>query len=225
MRKETQHLNYVRCGSPSIREEVLDPIILSAMKNMLDSDKFKGACPERTCPESHRGSRGGRWICMTDVKTGDFGADLSDIQKELENNREKQLKLTDLYLKNLLSEDTFKQKNESIRIEEEELRKKMAGIEILLLEKENSAAYLDRVKEFLASYESEKQDLDVAAKKEILGLILKKIIIKKRRNERVRALVSPIFYEPFENINNEIKKSLKEKKNCPFFTLKLTVAK
>ena len=164
-----QHLHYVRCGSPSIREEVLDPIILSAMKNMLDSDKLKGTCPEL--------GRGSRWIYATKHQNDQYpiisNADLASIRNEIKLNQEKQLKLTDLYLKNLLSEDTFKQKNEALRQEEEGLRSKFAGLELLLLEKEKSKDYLDRVKLFLANYDPKKIELDAAGKKDILNLIFK----------------------------------------------------
>jgi len=47
---------------------------------------------------------------------------------------------------------------------------------------------------------SEMKKFDVAAKKEILGLLLKKIIINNQRNARTRSRVSPVFYEPFQKI-------------------------
>ena len=128
---------------------------------MLDSDKLKGTCPEL--------SRGSRWTSMTDIQNDQnpviSNADLASIRNEMKSNQEKQLKLTDLYLKNLLSEDIFKQKNEALRQEEEGFRSKFAGLELLLIEKENSKDYLDRVNGFLVNYNPEKKKLDAAAKK------------------------------------------------------------
>ena len=208
-----QQLHYVKCGSQSIREEFLEGIIPSAIQNMLDSDKFKG----------------GRWMCMTEAQNDQYpvisNADLASIRNGIKSNQEKQLKLTDLYLKNLLSEDTFKQKNEALRQEEEELRVKFAKLELLLLEKEKSNDYLDRVKLFLTNYEPEKIELDAAGKKEILGLIFKKIIIKNRRNARARARVSPVFFVPFGKIHSKPLFLLKEREKCEGILLKHTAGR
>ncbi len=204
--------HYVRCKNDAIKADLVEGIILSAINDMLNSDKLVASEAEPL--------KENRWLCMTTVKDEVFNADLSGIKNELKVNREKQLKLTDLHLNNLLSAETFKQKNESLRQEEEKFRTKLAGLELLLLEKENSAAYLDKVKDFLASYDSEKKELDVAAKKQILALLLRKIILKKGRNARAAARVSPIFYEPFEKIASDNNYSLKERKKCPDIILK-----
>jgi site-specific DNA recombinase len=201
--------HYVRCKNDAIKADMVEGVILSAIADMLESDKLKE----------------NRWLCMTTSKDEVFNADLSGIKNELKVNREKQLKLTDLHLNNLLSEETFKQKNESLRQEEEELRSKLAGLELLLLEKENSAAYLDKVKDFLASYDSEKKEFDIAAKKEILGLLLKRICIKKAANGRRNSRISPVFYEPFEKIASNNNYSLEKGEKCADIISKLTVAK
>jgi len=191
-----QQAHYVRCGANAIKEEVLENIILAAMQDMLNSDKLKD----------------NRWMCMTDAPVGPIpgvsSVDIADIKNELKSNRDKQIKLTDLYLNNFLSEDTFKEKNESLRQEEEALRSKLAGIELFLLEKENSAAYLDKVKEFLASYNSEKKEIDVAAQKQLLWLLFKKFIIK--RSGKIAAAdcrITPFWYSPFDKIISEEEKS------------------
>jgi site-specific DNA recombinase len=198
--------HYVRCNNDAIKADLVEGLIFSVIADMLESDKLKDS----------------RWLCMTASKEAVFNADLAGIKNKLKDNREKQLKLTDLHLNNLLSADTFKQKNESLRQEEEELRTQLAGLELMLLEKENSAAYLDRAKEFLASYDSEKKELTAADEKQILGLILKKITIKKCRNARPHPRVSAKFYEPFEKINSELNNSLNERKKCDDTILRLT---
>jgi site-specific DNA recombinase len=198
-----QQMRHVRCGTGGVREEVLDNVILSAIQNMLDSDKLKGTCPEL--------SRGGRWTSMTDLQSGQntiiSNSDLARIRNELRSNQEQQLKLTDLYLKNILSEDVFKQKNEALRQEEEDLRSKFAGLELLLIEKENSKDYLDRVNRFLLNYDPEKRELDAAGKKEILGLFFKKIIIKSAAKSArhggqggAAVRVVPFWYAPFDKL-------------------------
>lgn len=47
-------------------------------------------------------------------------------QNRIKINRQKQSKLTDAYLDNLLSEEVFKAKNENSRAEEEELKQRVA---------------------------------------------------------------------------------------------------
>jgi site-specific DNA recombinase len=197
-----QQAHHIRCGANAIKEEVLEKTILAAMQDMLNSDKLKD----------------NRWMCMTDAPVGQIsevsGSDIAGIKNGLKSNREKQLKLTDLYLNNFLSEDTFKEKNESLRQEEEGLRSKLAGIELFLLEKENSAAYLDKVKEFLASYNSEEKEIDVAAQKQILGLLFKKFIIKKSgKSAAADCRIIPFWYSPFDKIILEEGKSNKWRRN------------
>ncbi len=203
-----RQLHYVRCNAQGLKESVIENVILSAINDMLESDKL----------------RDNRWLRLTALKKDQgpnlFNADPASIKKALETNQEMQLKLTDLHLKNLISQETFKQKNESLRNEEEGLRVKIAGIELFLEEKEKSEMYLDKVKDFLASYDSEKKELDVAAKKEILGLLFKKIIILNGRNARARSRVSPIFFEPFGKIHTKTKFLLSERRKCDAILLK-----
>jgi hypothetical protein len=210
-----QQAHYVRCGAQAIKGEDIERVILAAMQDMLNSDKLKD----------------NRWMCMTDGPTDTIPeisfSDLPGLKDELKSNQDKQLKLADLYLNNLLSEDTFKQKNEALRIEEEDLRTKLAGIELFLLEKENSAAYLDKVKEFLASYDSEKKEIDVAAQKQILGLLFKKFIIKKSGKSAVAdCRIAHFWNAPFDKIILEEEKSNKWRRNnkiAAAISLKLTV--
>jgi len=61
---------------------------------------------------------------------------------------------------------------------------------------------------------SERKKLDVAAKKQILGLLLKKIIIKNSDRARPNSRISPVFFEPFGKIYSKSKNSLKERKKC-----------
>ncbi|MFH1386620.1 MAG: recombinase family protein [bacterium] len=219
-----QQLRHVRCGAGAIREEVLENVILSAIQNMLDSDKFKG----------------NQSTSMTDFQNDQnptiSNADLASIRNELKSNQEKQLKLTDLYLNNLLSENTFKQKNEVLRQEEESLRSKFAGLELLLIEKENSKDYLDRVNNFLTNYDPEKKELDAAAKREILALIFKKILIKNQaKNAAATVRISPFWYAPFDKIflepamsagrEENAGKCRRNNKNSDDISLKLTVAR
>jgi hypothetical protein len=64
---------------------------------------------------------------------------------------------------------------------------------------------------------------DVAAKKEILGLLLKRICIKKAANGRRNSRISPVFYEPFEKIASNNNYSLEKGEKCADIISKLTV--
>jgi hypothetical protein len=64
--------------------------------------------------------------------------------------------------------------------------------------------------------------LDAAAKKEILRLLFKKIIVKNLRNARARARVSPVLFEPFEKIHTKHQFLLKEREKCQSIILKHT---
>ena len=74
-----------------------------------------------------------------------------------------------------------------------------------------------------------KQELDVAAKKEILGLVFKKISIKNSaRGGETSARIRPTFYEPFQKLfsgeKNEKFRSRKTK-NAPvlYQNLRMTI--
>ncbi|MCX5751168.1 MAG: recombinase family protein [Candidatus Saganbacteria bacterium] len=201
------HYYYIPCNSKGIKAEDVEPIVLKIIETMLASDRLKD----------------NRWIVATLKETrenaGFFNADPSGIKKVLEGNREKQLKLADLYLGNVLSEETLKQKNEALRKEEEELKIRLAGIELLLLERENSEGYLERVKDFLAFYDGAKQELDASDKKRLMGLIFKKIVIKNSVGGGAPdTRISPSLYNPFEKICAETQNTKiydKQRKKSP----------
>ncbi len=107
--------------------------------------------------------------------------DLEKVKNRLEINLKKQSKLTGAYLENLLSEELYKQKNEGLRQEEEELKKLIALQEIREIERERSKDYLNRVEEFLEGYDPNKKEVDLETKKLILNLLFKNIKIAHKK--------------------------------------------
>ena len=103
--------------------------------------------------------------------------DFSEVKDKLKINQEKQSKLTDAYLENLLSEDVYREKNSSLRTEEENLKKLLAGYELREIERERSESYISRVKDFLDGYDDNKEKIDFATKKQLAGLLFKNIKI------------------------------------------------
>ena len=107
--------------------------------------------------------------------------DLEKVKNRLESNLKKQSKLTDAYLENLLSEELYKQKNEGLRQEEEELKKLIALQEVREIDRERSKEYLNRVEEFLESYDPNKKVMDKETKKLILNLLFKNIKVAHKK--------------------------------------------
>ena len=99
--------------------------------------------------------------------------DLSEVKDKLKINQQKQSKLTDAYLENLLGEDVYRDKITDLRKEEDELKKLLAGYELREIERERSEGYINRVKDFLDGYDDSKEKIDFATKKELAGLLLK----------------------------------------------------
>jgi len=87
--------------------------------------------------------------------------DREKVKNRLDSNLKKQSKLTDAYLGNLLSEELYKQKNEGLREEEEELQKRIALQELRDVERERSKDYLNRVEEFVSGYDPKQKELSL----------------------------------------------------------------
>jgi hypothetical protein len=70
------------------------------------------------------------------------------LQNKLRKVQGKQSKLTDIYLENMLGEDVYRDKMETLRGDEEDLKKLLAGYELREIESERSEGYLNRVRTF-----------------------------------------------------------------------------
>jgi len=103
--------------------------------------------------------------------------DFSEAKDKLKINQEKQSKLTDAYLENLLGEDVYREKITTLRNEEESLKKLLAGYELREIERERSEGYINRVKDFLDGYDDSKEKINFATKKELARLLFKNIKI------------------------------------------------
>ena len=81
----------------------------------------------------------------------------------------------------MLSETLYKQKNEGLRQEEEELKKLLALQEVKELDRERSRDYNNRVSEFLENNDPNKKTMDSETKKLILNLLFKNIKIADKK--------------------------------------------
>jgi len=162
------YANHIRCTNRSVKAEDIEPEVTKIVAQLIQNDRLKQS----------------QWMSGTLPKTVNFTnfgenakIDSSALRNKLENNQRKQSKLTDAYLENLLGEDVFRGKIEELRKEEDELKKLLAGIELLAIEKERSEGYINRVKDFLDGYDEGKTKIDFATRKAMCGLLFKNIRI------------------------------------------------
>jgi len=140
--------------------------------------------------------------------------ELEKLKNRLENNLKKQSKLTDAYLENLLSEALYKQKNEGLRQEEEELQKRIALQELREVERERSKDYLSRVEEFISGYDPKQKQLSLEQQKQVVQLLFKNIKIARKD------IFSFDFFAPFNSFFFEEEEIYKCQRNQRLSPLK-----
>jgi site-specific DNA recombinase len=193
------YANHIRCTNRSVKAEDIEPEVTKVVAQLVQNERLKQC----------------RWTTGTLQKGANFPVfaentktDLFVVKDKLKINQQKQSKLTDAYLENLLSEELYKQKNEGFRNEEEELKKLIALQEVREIERERSKEYLNRVEEFLESYDPNKKEMDLETKKLMLNLLFKNIKIAHKK------LFTFEFFAPFNFLFFE------EKQKCQTKNLK-----
>ena len=164
--------SFIRCKNKSVKAIEIESEVAEILETLLKNDKLKTS----------------RWTSVTFKNDANFPVfaeeakiDLEKVKNRLQNNLQKQSKLTDAYLENLLSEELYKQKNEGLRNEEEELKKLIALQEVREIDRERSKDYLNRVEEFLEGYDPNKKTMDLETKKLVLNLLFKNIKICQKK--------------------------------------------
>jgi len=188
--------SFIRCKNKSVKAIDLESEVAEILETLLKNDKLKTS----------------RWMNVTPANFPVFAesakTDLEKVKNRLDSNLKKQSKLTDAYLENLLSEELYKQKNEGLRQEEEELKKLIALQEVRDIERERSKDYLNRVEEFISGYDPNKKEIDSLTKKLMLNLLFKNIKIAHKK------VFSFEFFAPFNFLFFE------EKQKCQTKNLK-----
>jgi len=191
--------SFIRCKNKSVKAQEIESEVEEILETLLKNDKLKTS----------------RWMNVTPANFPSFAesakTDLEKIKNRLQNNLTKQSKLTDAYLENLLSEELYKQKNEGLRQEEEELKKLIALQEVRDIERERSKDYLNRVEEFISGYDPNKKEIDSLTKKLMLNLLFKNI---KIAHNPAHLDVRGEFFTPFNFL------SFEEKQKCQTKNLK-----
>ena len=192
------YASHIKCTNRSVKAEDIEPEVTKIVAQVVQNDRLKQC----------------RWTTGTlqnGANSPHFGENakigFSAVKDKLKINQEKQLKLTDAYLENLLGEDVYRDKMDVLRRGEDEIKKLLAGIELRGIERERSEGYINRVKDFLDGYDDSKEKIDFATKKELAGLLFKNIKIAKKE------IFSWEFFAPFNSFFLETEKSKKCRKN------------
>lgn len=188
-----RQVHFIKCSNAAVRAEVLEPQVFKILEEMI----------------SHPDIKSGRYDNL--IKTHKFGADeqLDEKNRELRNklrlNLEKQAKLNDSYLDNLVAIEVFRDKSVLLREEEKQLKNDIAKLEMKLIEKEQSKEYEHLLKRVINDFEDTRRNIDIVAKKELLRLIFKRVMVDAGE------VVDVELYEPFKTFYEEIKCKTLEK--------------
>ena len=187
--------SFIKCKNKSVKADDIEPKVALVLDQLLRSKTLKSS----------------RWTTVTEANFPAFEkiskVELEKLKNRLKINHSKQSKLTDAYLENLLSEEVFKAKNEHLRTEEEELKKRIALQEIREIERERSEGYLNRVEEFISGYKPGQKELNSDTQKLVVGLLFKNIKIAKKE------IFSWELFAPFNSFFLETQNSQKYQQN------------
>jgi site-specific DNA recombinase len=187
--------SFIKCRNRAVKADEIEPKVAVLLSTLLRSNRLKP----------------GRWKPVTDALRQDIGPIDEKQRLKLKNRlkkvQEKQSKLTDLYLENMLGEDVYHDKITFLRKDEEDLKKNLALQELREIERERSEEYMHRVEDFLAGYKPNKKSLTCYEQKQVLGLLFKNIKIARKN------IFSFKFFAPFNSLFLEQEKKEKCQKN------------
>ena len=201
--------SHISCTNRAVKAEDIEPEATKIVVQLIQNERLKqsrwttGTGSEIASPPA--GARNDE--CFRDNDEG-------QLKDKLKINQEKQSKLTDTYLENLLGEDVYREKITTLRTEEESLKKALAGYELREIERERSEDYINRVKDFLDGYDDSKEKIDFATKKELAGLLFKNIKIAPAIGGSLPPKrISFSLFAPFNFLFSETEKKLQCQKN------------
>jgi len=196
------HSSHINCTNRAIKAEDIEPEATKIVALLTQNARLKQS----------------RWTTGTGLEIASPPSaarnDVGLLKDKLKINQEKQSKLTDAYLENLLSEDVYREKNSSLRNEEESLKKLLAGYEVREMERERSEGYINRVKDFLDGHDDSKEKIDFADKKQLAELLFKNIKIAPAVGGALPPKrISFSLFAPFNFLFSETEKKLQCQKN------------
>jgi len=117
-----------------------------------------------------------------------------NLRQTLNDNHEKQKKLTSIYLEGGIGKEIYKQTQLPLKDEEEKLKRQIRGVEMKLIEKEASQEYNNLLTSVLNNPARARSNLTIFEKKALLRLVFKKIIVKQG------VITEVDLYEPFKTL-------------------------
>ncbi|MEI8348733.1 MAG: recombinase family protein [Candidatus Omnitrophota bacterium] len=186
-RCNARQVHFIKCPNNSIRAEILEPQIYGIIETILQH-------PETTSTRMQN-------IVKTRMEIGDtdLKAEKEDLKDALRKNLEKQHKLNDTYLADLLAIEVYKDQSILLREEEKELKKAIAKADMKLVEKERSQEYERLLRRITENFEDTKKKIDIVTKKELLQLVFKRIVVNDGKIEDFE------LYKPFKRLYEEQK--------------------
>jgi site-specific DNA recombinase len=199
------YVSRVRCANRAVKAEDIEPEVTKIVAQLVENDRLKQY----------------RWTTGTlpgVANFPDFGEntkiDATLLRNKLDDNHKKQVKLTDAYLENLLGEDVYRDKMETLRGEEDGLKKLLAGYELREIESERSEGYLNRVKDFLDGYDDGLTKVSFEQKRQMAGLLFKNIKIAPAiGGARPQKRISFSLFAPFNFLFSESERKSQCQKN------------
>jgi len=196
------YANHVNCTNRAVKAEDIEPEATKIVAQLIQNERLKQC----------------RWMSVTSQNSANFPVfaenaktDLLEVKDKLKINQEKQSKLTDAYLENLLGQDVYKAKITELRTEEDNMKKLLAGLELREMERERSEGYINRVKDFLERYDENKKKIDFLTKKEMCYLLFKNIKIAPAiGGASPQKRISFFLFAPFNFLFSEVR----EKSEC-----------
>jgi site-specific DNA recombinase len=186
-RCNARQVHFVKCLNAAVRAEVLEPEIFAVLEQIIEHPELKTKRFDN--------------IIKSRVQLADeqLKEQKDKLREELKRNLDKQSRLNEAYLDNLVAIEVFKDKSILLREEEKQLKNEIAGVEMRLVEKERSDEYHRLLERVIDNYEETKKNVGIVAKKEMLRLIFKRIMINDGN------IVDIEFFDPFKRFYEETK--------------------
>lgn len=186
-RCNARQVHYVKCLNTAVKAEDLEPQVFEILERIISHPTLKSGRMENLTKQQ---------IELTDAHLKERHEALKE---HLRNNLEKQTKLNDVYLENLVAIEVYRDKSLLLREEEKQLKNELAKLEMRLIEKERAKEYQQLLKRVIDDFDRTKENIDIIAKKELLRLIFKRVMVDDGK------IVNVELYEPFKTFYEETK--------------------
>jgi hypothetical protein len=122
---------------------------------------------------------------------------IKEVRALIDENRDKQKKLTDIYLAREIGQEVFSQSQLPLKLDEDRYKKKIQVLEMKLVEREDSLTYNRLLSAILENFPRVNDSLTISEKKALLRLIFKRIVVKDG------VITEVDLFEPFKSVITE----------------------